>query len=364
MQPYLRTLTNAHMDTVRCHVVNQKIKIVRMKRFTRTLGLLIVATLSALSTRAQIDPHFSQYYVYPAWLNPALTGAFDGDYRLSAIYRTQWGNISSPFSTFGAAADITTDKNFNFGASVLNQSAGDGGYNYTTGYANVAYTGVKFGAMQTHQLAFGMQLGFIQRKFDPSKLTFGDQWNPITGYNPGTSSADVFNKTSAMSFDAGAGVLYYDAEPGKNYNIFGGFSVSHLTRPKDQFSEKGDARIPMRYIGHAGVRLQLGQGFTLTPNAMYMRQGTASEKMFGAYGQMNAAMNTDFLLGANYRVKDAISVYAGFIYKTMTLGASYDINNSDLGKMVKGANSFEVSLTFIGRKKYKAQEVEFVCPRL
>ena len=335
-----------------------------MKNINQRLCMLIVSMLFALGTKAQIDPHFSQYYAYPAWLNPALTGAFDGDYRLSAIYRTQWGNISSPFSTFGASGEITTEKNFNVGASILNQSAGDGGYNYTTAYANVAYTGVKFGAQQTHQLAFGLQLGYIQRRFDPSKLTFGDQWNPITGYNPATSSADVFDRTSAGAFDAGAGVLYYDAAPGKQANLFGGFAVSHLTRPKDQFSSKGDARLPMRYTAHAGVRIALSEVLTLTPNALYMKQGSASEKMFGAYAQMNAAMNTDFLLGANYRVKDAMSIYAGFIYKTMTLGASYDINASDLGKMVRGSNSFEVSLTFIGRKRAKAPEVEFVCPRL
>jgi hypothetical protein len=48
----------------------------------------------------------------------------------------------------------------------------------------------------------------------------------------------------------------------------------------------------------------------------------------------------------------------------MMLSAAYDINNSDLGKIVNGANSFEISLTFIGRKKAKTPEVEFVCPRL
>src|SRR5436190_16826245 len=86
--------------------------------------------------KAQVDPHFTQYYVYPAWLNPALTGAFDGDYRVTGIYRTQWGNISSPFSTPGLSADFTTNKNSNFGASVLNQTAGDGGYNYLTAYGS------------------------------------------------------------------------------------------------------------------------------------------------------------------------------------------------------------------------------------
>lgn len=335
-----------------------------MRKIIQSLLLLLIAGVTGNEVRAQADPHFSQYYVYPSWLNPALTGAFDGDYRVSAIYRTQWGNISSPFSTYGVAADITTEKQANFGLNVLNQSAGDGGYNYTTAYGSASYTGVRFGAQQTHRLVFGMQFGFIQRKFDASKLTFGDQWNPVTGYNPGTPSADILSRTSSMSFDAGAGVLYYDAQPGKQYNLFGGFSVSHLTRPKDYFSATGDARFPMRFSGHAGVRIAVSEVLSITPNLLYMRQGAAQEKMVGAYGQLNAAPGTDFLLGVNYRIEDAISTHVGFIYKTFMLGASYDINTSDLGKIARGSNSFEISLTFIGRKIIKTPEVEFVCPRL
>lgn len=313
---------------------------------------------------AQTDPHFSQYYVYPSWLNPALTGAFDGQYRISAIYRNQWGNISDPFTTYGVAADFATNKQFNFGASVLNQKAGDGGYNYTTAYGSASYTGVRFGAEGTHRLVFGLQFGMIQRRFDASKLTFGDQWNPITGYNPGTPSGDAFSRTSSSSFDAGAGVLYYDAEPGKKYNLFGGFSVSHLTRPSDQFSADGNARIPMRFTGHAGVKIAVTEAISVTPNVLYLRQGNAEEKMLGAYGQLFVDPITDVLLGLNYRFQDAVSAHAGFSYKGFTLGASYDINTSELSKMARGSNSFELSLTFIGRKLFRSQEVEFVCPRL
>jgi type IX secretion system PorP/SprF family membrane protein len=334
----------------------------------RTIIIIILLWPLLLITgnraKAQADPHFSQYYVYPSWLNPALTGAFDGNYRLAAIYRTQWGNISSPFSTYGVAADFTTNKQFNFGVSALNQSAGDGGYNYTTAYGSASYTGVRFGANETHRLVFGLQFGLIQRRFDASKLTFGDQWNPVTGYNPGTPSADGFSRTSASSFDAGAGVLYYDAEPGKKYNIFGGFAVSHLTRPTDQFSASGDARFPMRFTGHAGVKIAVTDVISVTPNLLYMRQGNAEEKMLGAYGQMYVTPTTDFLLGLNYRIKDAITTHAGFTYRNFTLGASYDINTSQLSKMVRGSNSFEISLIYIGKKIFKTPEVEFVCPRL
>ncbi|ASZ14220.1 PorP/SprF family type IX secretion system membrane protein [Chitinophaga pendula] len=335
-----------------------------MKNTIVALFMLVAIQFAAMKVKAQADPHFTQYYVYPAWLNPSLTGAFDGDYRVSAIYRTQWGNVSGPFSTFGVSGDISTGKNANFGVSVLNQSAGDGGYNYTTGYGSFSYSGVKLGPAETHRLVFGLQLGFIQRKFNPSKLTFGDQWNPITGYNPGNASRDGLTRNTAASFDASAGVLYYDAQPGKKYNIFGGFSVSHLTRPQDQFSTKGDARFPLRFTGHAGIRMVLSDKVSLTPNILYMKQGSAQEKMVGAYAQVLAAPGTDLMLGANYRFEDALSPYVGFTYKGMMIGASYDINTSDLGKIANGSNSFEISISFIGRRKARTPEVEFVCPRL
>ncbi|HEX5652248.1 MAG TPA: PorP/SprF family type IX secretion system membrane protein [Chitinophagaceae bacterium] len=335
-----------------------------MRKCLRFSFLLLLTGFVIQATKAQVDPHFSQYYVYPAWLNPALTGAFDGDYRLSGIYRTQWGNISSPFSTPGFSAEFTTDKNVNWGVSVLNQTAGNGGYNYTTAYGNFAYTGARFGANQTKRLTFGLQAGLIQRRFDRSKLTFGDQWNPITGYSSSNPTADVFIRNNSAVLDIGAGVMFFDAQPGQKANVFAGFSVSHLTQPEDKFSASGDEKFPMRYTAHGGLRIGLSDRFSITPNFLYLKQGSAQEKMAGAYGQYKATPELDLMLGANYRFEDAISPFFGFAYKNLVLGASYDINTSDLGKMVNGSNSFEISLSFIGRKTAKTPEVEFVCPRL
>jgi type IX secretion system PorP/SprF family membrane protein len=334
-----------------------------MRRIAK-LTLVLTAMIAVSSVKAQVDPHFTQYYVYPSWLNPALTGVFDGDYRVAGIYRTQWGNVSSPYSTTGASLDVNTNRPVSFGLSLLDQKAGDGGYHYTTGYGSMAFSGLRFGVQGYQRISMDLQFGFIQRRFDPSKLSFGDQWNPITGYNPGQQTQDVLSRTSASSFDAGAGILYYDAQPGKKANLFGGFGIQHLTQPTDQFSENGEAKLPMRYTVHAGVRLALSDVLSITPNAIYVKQGTATEKVIGAYAQMKAAPNTDFLLGANCRFNDAISPYVGFNYKDFVLGMSYDINTSDLGKVAKGTSSFEITLSFIGRKTAKAPDAEFICPRL
>ena len=334
-----------------------------MKKILKTV-MAASMILAGSSMQAQVDPHFSQYYVYPSWLNPALTGVFDGNVRVSGIYRSQWGNISAPFATPGVSVDLNTDRNLNLGGSILRQTAGNGGYSYTTAYGNFAYTGVKFGQNEMQNLVFGLQAGMIQRRFDRSKMTFGDQWNPITGYNPGSSSADVPRKTSATSFDAGVGVLYYDAQPGKKANLFAGFAVSHITKPTDQFSASGDEVLPMRYTGHLGVRLALSELFSITPNLLYLKQGTAEEKMIGAYAQYRAAAGTDLLVGVNYRLKDAVSPYVGFTHNNFVLGVSYDVNTSDLGKLARGSNSFEISLSYIVRKKARTPEAEFICPRL
>lgn len=339
------------------------IKHTRMKTL-KQLAVVLLVLAGSKTMQAQVDPHFSQYYTYPSWLNPALTGVFDGELRGAAIYRSQWGNITTPFSTPGISVDMNTNRNINFGLSALRQKAGDGGFNYTTAYANIAYTGVRLGAEGLQRFVFGMQAGLIQRRFDMTKMTFGDQWNPITGFNPGSTSADQFNRNSTSSLDVGAGLLFYDAQPGKKANFYGGVSVSHLTRPTDQFSATGDAKFPVRYTTHAGTRIALNDQFSLTPNALYLRQGTASETMVGAYGELKAAPELNLMLGANYRFKDAIAPYFGINYKNLMIGMSYDINTSDLGKMANGSRSFEISLSIISRKSAKTPEAEFVCPRL
>src|SRR5215813_15258634 len=100
-------------------------------RFVGTMCLILVM----LKAVAQTDPHFTQNYTYPMYINPALAGSSDGEYRASAIYRTQWGSISNPYRTMGVSFDTRTNKNIALGASILNQSAGDGGFNYLTVYA-------------------------------------------------------------------------------------------------------------------------------------------------------------------------------------------------------------------------------------
>jgi len=334
-----------------------------MKRLT--LLSLAACLLAATTTKAQVDPHFSQYYADPLWLNPALTGAIDGDYRLSANYRNQWANISNPFTTIGVSGDFVTSKKLNFGANILNQSAGNGGYNNLNASISVAFTGIRFGRDGYQKLILALQGGILNRRFDPSKFQYGDQWNPVTGYDPMTSSSDHLTRNSSSVFDAGAGLLYFDGNPNRTANVFAGFAANHLTRPEDPFiSGATTMKLPYRFTAHAGVRIAVSEAVRITPNALYMKQGTATEKMVGAYAQIVANNFTDLLVGGYYRFNDAAVPFVGIRYQNLQFGFSYDANASKLGSLAKDSNSFEFSVSFLGKKAKVLPDEYFFCPRL
>ncbi|MET0634678.1 MAG: PorP/SprF family type IX secretion system membrane protein [Chitinophagaceae bacterium] len=316
-------------------------------------------TLPGFRAGAQVDPHFSQYFIQPMTLNPAMTGLIEGDYKVSAIWRSQYGNS---LTTKGLSAEAPTNKNINLGINIQHQSSTDGSYSYTNGYVNVAYTGVRFG---NHQIVMAMQGGFINRRFNIEKLHFGDQWVAGLGFDPTLATSESFFRPSATTLDVGSGIAYYDGTPGRKVAVFGGMGVFHLTRPTDPFLNGGDKKeMPVRYTMHLGARINLSETFDLIPNLLYMRQGNAQEKMVGAYAQMFGSSNTDLMFGANYRFDDAISPYFGVYHKGVTLGMSYDLNASDKTRGSINRSSMEVSLSYVGwGGKSDISAKPFYCPR-
>src|SRR5690242_20724964 len=99
-----------------------------MKTFPKTL----VALLFLVSVARAQDPHFSQFYMSPLTLNPALTGDMDGTYRAGAIYRNQYGSVTIPYVTPSAFFDCDLFKGseshsyLGLGFLILDDRAGDG----------------------------------------------------------------------------------------------------------------------------------------------------------------------------------------------------------------------------------------------
>lgn len=326
--------------------------------------IAVISFLYGGMVSAQVDPHFSQYYAYPLWLNPGMTGVMNGDYRITGIYRNQWSPVMTPFSTAGISADFATNKNLNLGFNIMNQTAGDAGYKYLNAYGSLAYSGVRFGPDNSKQITIGIQAGLLSRRFDPAKFQFGDQWNPITGYNPGATTADVISQTASSVFDIGTGISFIDNSPQKKANLYGGVSAFHLTQPVDPFvNSSTKEKLPMRIAFHAGASIIVADNLSISPNLLFMQQGNATEKMMGLYTQYVATESTDLLAGVNYRVGDAVSPFFGVGFQQVVLGISYDVNVSTLGKSVHGTNSMELSLTYTGKNNGKPLRY-LSCPRL
>ncbi|MFY0252861.1 PorP/SprF family type IX secretion system membrane protein [Chitinophaga sp. 30R24] len=329
------------------------------------VAILLWSSLLPRTSVAQVDPHFSQYYAYPLWLNPALTGIMDGDFRISGDYRNQWANYGKAYSTAGVSVDAATNKNIGVGLNVINQSAGDAGYNYFTAMASVSYSGVKFGRAKTSQLVFGINAGLLDRRLDPAKFQTGNQWTPVFGFDPTIFNGENVSKTHSTQFDAGAGAVFFDGNPNHMFNPFLGFAAQHLTRPNDPFSADGyETKLPVRYLIHGGTRIKINDLISLTPTGIYMHQGNAHETVAGIYAQFTVNPEFDFLIGGNYRFNDAAIPFAGFHFNNFVLGLSYDANTSSMHRLVTGSQAFEVSLSFISRKRRVLNEEYFICPRL
>ncbi len=323
--------------------------------------LMMTFCMASVRTSAQVDAHFSQYYAYPLWLNPGLTGRIDGDFRLSANFKRQWASIATPFQTMALSYDAPAFSHLSYGITVLNQTAGDAGYQYLNVLGSVAYE-VILDADRNNILSIGMQAGMINRQINPSRFHSGGQWTPVLGFDPTLPSGEVLDRTSTFGLDANFGVFYVNRNRYSSFRPFVGVSLYHLSRPSNAFLAESNQKLPMRLNVHGGVRMQVNEKLSLTPHFLYLHQGNADEKVGGIYGQYNLNEIFDFVFGASLRYKDAVIPFVGMLWDGFSLGLSYDINVSDLGVASVNNGGFELSLTFVKRQEGKIIS-QLSCPR-
>src|SRR5215475_13867687 len=127
------------------------------------------------------DPNFSQFFASPLTLNPALTGKFDGVYRVAGNYRNQWPTINNAFRTYTASFDVGILKNripefdqFGIGFLGFADDAGNGVLKNNAFAVSMAYHKA-LDEDGFHQLGVGFQGGYVGKRLDVTKVTFEDQ---------------------------------------------------------------------------------------------------------------------------------------------------------------------------------------------
>ena len=164
----------------------------------RRLTLIFLLSLAFHSLVAQ-DPSFSQYYANRIYLNPAFTGLEQG-MTVAAVSRMQWLNIDGGFRTYGISLEMQEPAVHSaFGLSLYQDQQGLAQLNTTSVGLAYAYTL----SMKKHNVHFGLQARWVQKKVDWDKITFSDQLDPVYGAIYPTSAVPILNRITYSDFDAG-----------------------------------------------------------------------------------------------------------------------------------------------------------------
>jgi type IX secretion system PorP/SprF family membrane protein len=216
-------------------------------RFSNKILFFTVMMLTGLRAFSQ-DHLYSQYFNSPVYLNPALNGQFEGDFRANFNYRSQYTTSGSPSNYFTATVDYNIPQ---FGGGVglmFNRSSEGSDFLNTNSIAGIYSYSV---GSDEYILSFGIQAGISNRSIDYSRLVFDDQIDPTLGIIPGsTSAADALALNNKYYFDTGAGINLVVSD-----FMIGG-ALQHLNSPNDSFTGV-PVKLPIRGTGYMTYRLDL-----------------------------------------------------------------------------------------------------------
>ena len=326
------------------------------------------------------DIHFSQFYMSPLNLNPAMTGVMNCNSRIAVNYRSQWASVlgNNAFQTYSVSYDqrIAVGRNdfFGIGGTFWGDRAGEADFATTTAKLSGSYSKKLGGSRKFgNYLVAGAEFGAAQRSLNFLALRWGSQHNGDGGFDPTAASGeDGLDRDQFLFADMGGGLLWFMVFD-ENNSLYVGGAFHHLNRANQSFSNDGEDLLYSRYTFHAGGEFMINNRIGLVPGVIVMSQGPSF--------QVNAGSNVKFLLsgGRNSATQafqiglwtrisnrldssvltDALILSTRFDYDNFALGFSYDINTSDLRVATDGNGGFELSLQY---KICGAQRRGVYCP--
>jgi type IX secretion system PorP/SprF family membrane protein len=317
-------------------------------------AVLVPAMMALPGKTAAQDAQLSQYDAVPVIFNPANTGMLKyTDLRISALYRSQWSSLSTSFNTFAVSFDMANGERFGVGGTFVN-----------TDYANVI-SSTNFLVSGGYQItdpnnpkvlmSVGAQLGFIYKKVNTNELIFDRQYDGFN-FDYSLPSYEQFDRVNRMMFDANMGFSYKSTDRTKKINPFGDLAVFHMTMPNESFIGEEKSRLPIRWMGQAGARIELSRVLVIDPSVVYMRQRNSQQLLINCFG-LYEIQGTPYqvLGGLGYRTGDAAIVHAGFRHNANIFRVSYDINTSPLSKFSNNRGALEFTAIYRpGRKTKRA----------
>jgi len=305
------------------------------------------------------DPSFSQFFASPLTLNPALTGKFDGTLRVAGNYRNQWPTVNKAYITSTVSMDfpifqdqLQQGDRLGLGIMAMTDKTANGILTSNFFAVSTAYHKT-IDENGLHQISVGFQGTYANKTLDGPRLHFLDGLQLDGTWLPSASEPVNLEVVSSNYFDMNAGVLYNGSTNGSNAVYFG-VSMYHLNQPKESFLGVDNITVPTRLTVHGGGYFPGNNGTTWYLSALYNKQVTASEFVFGGAVELNASSEENKIvnvyLGVWTRannVSDAIIPYVGLDYGSFNLGMTYDVNVSAFKVASQAQGGIEISLIYI-----------------
>ncbi|MBL4578319.1 MAG: type IX secretion system membrane protein PorP/SprF [Flavobacteriales bacterium] len=300
----------------------------------KLFALLLLATISS-QVSAQ-DPQFTQFFANPLYLNPAFTGSTKCS-RLVMNYRNEWPALSGTFITSSVSYDQPVDAlDGGLGLLITHDKAGGGTLNtISSSFLYSYYTEIG----DNFSIRAGFQVGYMQKRLNWEKLTFGDMIDPRYGFIYETAETKVNNTKGNL--DISTGMVGYS----KKY--FGGIAVHHLTQPGEGFIDQDNARLPFKISIHAGAIIPLDEQKELkfAPNIVFQQQQDFQQLNLGFYLRKGPLYGGLWYRQAE-RNSDSFILLTGIQMGDLRFGYSYDITLSRLSTASAGSHELSTIVKF------------------
>jgi len=328
------------------------------------LFVFVVCFASMHAVSAQ-DIHFSQFYMSPLNLNPALTGVMNCNTRMIVNYRNQWATAlkSGAYNTYSASYDqkvpVGRSDYFGIGGSLFGDVAGESRFGTTQGRLALSYSKKIAGyRKKAHYLVIGADGGFAQRRIDIGALKYPNQHDGDGGFDGTINSGELIEQNGYLYPDVSAGLLWFSVFDQYN-NFYAGAAMTHLNQANQSFREDVFDPLYTKLTFHAGGQFSSTPKMSFLPGFVFMAQGPHREFNFGTSLRFNLGnsrlSNQSFQVGGWYRIgtnneenlhSDAVILSTRFNYQHFNLGFSYDLTVSGFNQANFGVGAFEFSLGY------------------
>jgi len=283
----------------------------------------LIAAISFLETKAQQDPHYTQYMYNMNVINPAYAGSKE-NLSFGLLYRKQWVEIEDAPTTATFSGHMPVGRNVGMGLSLISDEIGP--VTEQNVYADFSYT-LNLGG--EHKLAFGLKAGATFHKvglFDDVYSTLPDPNDPAFAEN-----------TNNVYMNIGTGIFYYT----EKYYV--ALSVPNMLKSKHlDFNGREFGTETQHYFLTGGYVFDLTDNVKFKPFAMFKSAFNAPSSLDVS---TNFLFNEKFEIGATYRLEDSFGAMVNYaISPNVRIGYAYDHIVSDL--KVTTPSSHEVILLF------------------